>query len=649
MSGVFGVWNLDGQPVESHVLDKMGSAMAHRGPDGSSRRVADSAAVVHQRLWTTREEHGEIQPLVARDGAIVAMDGRIDNRDELIAALAQPSSASDAALVRAAYDEWDESFPEHLNGDFAIAVFDGCRRRLLLVRDAIGLRPLYYVRTSRLFAFASEIKALLAHPGVPAKPDDEGIADYLLVSSRPVDRQDVTCYEGVRALVPAHLAVTTPARTMTRRYWDFDTGHTIRLRAYGDYQDAFREVFGRAVRRRIRASTPVAVSVSGGFDSSSIFCQAETIRRSGQSDCESLAGITWQGAQDTSVDESRFVESIEAKYGVVIERIPIEPFLGLVQHVEEQIRAAEAPFIDYMWGLTRELHRRASARGARVLLTGHWGDQVLFSAAYLVDLFRRGAWGTLRLHAREHARWFGDVEANALLRRFTVDLVRHHVPAPLVPPLKWIRRHVLGVERPKRWFSNQFLRRALRDAGRPATIGSGFHSAHAKAVYLEARSKYHVHCIEWHNKIGASFGQDVAFPFLDREVLAFLMAIPGEVHAWAGRPRSLAREAMRTVLPAVVYERRGKADFSEFITAGVGKDVPCLTRTLAAGSVGVQHGYFDAARLGPAVAQLSRTLTASDCTTAWDLADAFGLEIWLRQFAGARQQTDAMERCGGTV
>ena len=130
-------------------------------------------------------------------------------------------------------------------------------------------------------------------------------------------------------------------------------------------------------------------------------------------------------------------------------------------------------------------------------------------------------------------------------------------------------------------------------------------------------------------RIGALFGQDVAFPFLDRDLLAFLMAIPGEVLAWNGAPRGLAREAMRDVIPEAVYSRHGKADFSDFVTAGVGRDATCLAHVLAADSVGVKLGYFDAARLGPSVARLSGALTGADL---YDRLGS-GRRIWPRDVA----------------
>ena len=635
MSGILGVWNLDGRPLDPLVLARMSESLRHRGLDGEGRKVLGSIGLVHQHLWVTPEEHGENQPLVGRAGAMLAMDGRLDNRDELLGKLDLPLSTSDAACVLAAYEKWDEGFAERLNGDFALAVFDPPRHRLLLVRDAIGVRPLYYFSSERLFAFASEIKALLAHPDVPTRPDDEGIADFLLIGSRPVDRQEITCFEGISALVPAHLAVVTPERTVTRRYWDFDTGRALQLGSFEEYAEAFRERFREAVRRRIRSAHPVVVSVSGGLDSSSVFCQAETLCRSGQTPSPGIVGISYTGAPGTDADERRYLLDIEREYGVEIERFPIEPLQGVVNGAEDQVRAVEAPFLDYVWGVTLELQARARRSGSRTILSGHWGDQVLFSSAYLVDLARRLAWADLGRHLREYARWFARGEVRVIARRFVLDFARRTVPRPLLPPLKWVRRRLFRVERPRLWFSSTFLQEALRFGDRPATIGNGFHSAHARSIYLEARSKYHVQCLDSNNKVGALHGLDAAFPFLDRDLVALLMAAPGEIQNRRGVPRALLRESMRGVLPETIRARKWKADFSAVVNRGVAQDVPLLGRALSAESLGVRLGYFDSTRLAQEVARLSRSLPdAADCVNSWDLADSFGLEVWLQLFLG---------------
>jgi asparagine synthase (glutamine-hydrolysing) len=582
----------------------------------------------------TPEEIGEVQPLVGRTGAMLAMDGRLDNRDELLRALELPQASSDASCVLAAYETWGERFAERLNGDFALAVFDPRQPRLLLARDAIGIRPLYYHKSDRFFAFASEIKALLAHPEIPARPDDEGLADYLLPASRPVDRQDITCFTGISAVIPAHLVVVTPERMTVHRYWDFDIGRPLHLDSFEEYAEAFRERFAEAVRRRTRASNVVAVSVSGGLDSSSIYCQAETLRRAGRAAAPGLTGISYVGAEGTAADEQRFLREIEQAYGVSFRRIPIEPLLGVVRGTEDQVRAIEAPLVDYLWGVTREVHVRAREAGARVLLSGHWGDQMLFSAAYLVDLFRRLDFGKIRRHTRTYERFFGADETRELRRRLVLDVARHHVPRAVAPLLKSIRRMVFRPERPRPWFSDSFLRRSLRFANSPVWFGDGFHSVHARSLYLEARSKYHVHCMEWNNKIAALHGLDAAFPFLDRDLIAFLMATPGEIQNRDGVPRALLREAMEGILPESLRARTWKADFTAAANSGTGQDLRQLCARLSQGSLAARRGYLDERRLAAALPGLAAELEGPNCLATWDLTDLFALEVWLDVFLG---------------
>jgi asparagine synthase (glutamine-hydrolysing) len=609
--------------------------MRHRGPDGERSRVDGSIGFSCQHLWVTPEDHAAHQPIVGESDAMLVMDGRLDNRDELVPLLGLDDSVSDGRCAMSAYEKWSDGFAERLAGDFAIAIFDARADRVLLARDAIGVRPLYYFHTPRLLVFGSEIKALLGHPDIAPQPEAEGVADFMLMGSRPLDRQDLTCFRDIASVVPAHVVTVTRAALARRRYWDFDTERRLRYRSFGDYVDAFSSHLKNAVVRRSRSAYPVAVSVSGGLDSSSIFCVAEAARRNGLSPAPAIAGVSYV-SQHHETDEQRFLRDIEVSYGTAFDRFAIEPHTGMVRGVREQITAVEAPFVDYLWGVTRELHVRAAAAGARSIVSGHWGDQMLFSTAYLVDLVRRGAWRSVWRHTREYARYYGDQETSMRRHRLLVDAVRYLVPRTLAPPLKWLRLRMFDAPAPKPWFSPAFLKTALARRYALATFERRFHSAHAQAVYVEARSKYHVQCMEWNTKVAASFGVDAAFPFLDRDLIGFLMAIPGEVHARDGVPRVLLREAMRGTMPASICARTWKSDFSEFVNRGLREDAAAILETMSADCLGVRFGYLDAARLAPELSRLaSRLDTAGDCVDSWELADTYGLEMWLRLFWGS--------------
>src|SRR5205814_604795 len=142
-------------------------------------------------------------------------------------------------------ERYERRLPEQLLGDFAFAVYDPARQHLLLARDALGVRPLYYFRTARTLAFASEVKALLAHPQLAARPNDDMLRAYLLHRGTP--RPDETYFEGVHSLPSAHSAVVTEERMISHRYWQFPGGEPIRLGAFEDYAAEFRRLFEVAV------------------------------------------------------------------------------------------------------------------------------------------------------------------------------------------------------------------------------------------------------------------------------------------------------------------------------------------------------------------------------------------------------------------
>jgi asparagine synthase (glutamine-hydrolysing) len=635
MSGILGYWNLDDRPVDPAIVSRMSSALRHRGPDGEGRRTAGAVALVQQHQWMTPEEVDESLPLVSTQGVWIVLDGRIDSRDELIDALGLPRDTSDARCVLAAYAKWGDGFAGKLNGDFALACYDPATRRMVLARDALGIRPLYYFRSDRLFAFASEIKALLAHPDIPTAPSMEGVADFMMIGVRPIDKQDVTCFEGVFSLVPAHLLVATPERTVTRRYWDFDGGLSVRLKSRDEYAEAFHERFVTAVRHRTRSRAGVAVSISGGFDSSSILCQALTLNRD-RALCPAITGISYLGTEHTEADERRYLAMIESDFGIAIERFDMEPYLGLVDDAAEQVRAVEAPFVDYMWKITRHQHQQSAAAGARTFLTGHWGDQMLFSSAYLADLI-----GGLRLtevwrHLNEYGRFYGRETVRILARIAAVDSARAFLPEAVLPMAKRLRRRVGRAPQRAPWFSERLRHFEQTSSDKPVKLPLDFHSVHARSIYLEARSKYHIQCMEWNNKAGALNGITCAFPFLDRDLVQFLMAVPGDVQNAGGVPRAMARDGMKGVMPDEIRARVWKGDPSALLNSGIREEAGAFTRALDHNSLAARMGFVDGERLATHVKGMLQAEGLQGCENSWRVADLFGLEAWLRVFFTSR-------------
>jgi asparagine synthase (glutamine-hydrolysing) len=644
MSGIAGIWNLDGQPVNGRLFAKLSATLTHRGLDGEGVWVQGPVALASHLSRIAPESSEERQPFVGASGAVVIFDGRLDNREDLLEALGPSAgvnaSAPDSALLVAGYRAIGDRFLERLNGDFALGLYDPGEGRLLLARDALGVRPLYYCRTGGTFLFASEIKALLAHPRVSPRPNDGALAGFL-VPGLGLGEPEETFFEGVSRLPPAHLAVVTPRGFVMRRYWDFDPTARTSLGSFPEYAEVFRHHFGRAVRRRLRSAHPVAVSVSGGLDSSSIFCLGEAIRRQSRAHCPPLLGMAYTYPGAPATDERAYLSELGKACGVGIGQIPMPTGPGALDQFAKVVWHGEAPAVDSRWNATAVFLNAVRQRGARVLLTGHWGDQLLGDQAYLVDLVRRLEWRKAYNHLREFARWFTDTSPLYFRRLFYRDLVRHHVPEAIAPCLRWLRARIAQPRPHRRWYTRAFRKRARVAAPDRAPGGVPFNTAHARSLYEVARSKFYVLCMEENNKVAAPHGLEMAYPFLDRDLISFLMAVPGEVLTWEGVPKAILRAALRE-LPGAIAQRRWKADFSSVVHEGVGKSLSQMARCLHRDSMAVRSGYVS----GEAVARLDQSrgrLRGPDCVGSWGLATLFGFEVWLRTFF-ARQGVESAER-----
>jgi asparagine synthase (glutamine-hydrolysing) len=636
MSGILGIWYLDGRPVDRFELARLSATLRHRGPDADGFQIDGSVGLACRLARIAPESTVETQPVADAAGAILVFDGRLDNRDELLTALerelAVAVDAPDSVLALAAYRAFGDEFPARLNGDFVLALFDRCRRQVLLARDAIGVRPLYYYANGDMFLFASEIKTLLSHPRVETRPDDGVLADFVFTRFAGQEPRELTFFENIASVLPAHVVIAGRHGVRTNRYWDFDLTSKVRFARFQDYADAFKEHFERAVRRRLRSAAPLAVSVSGGLDSSAIFCVAQTLARRERRNWSELLGVSMTFPDGSPSDEKSLLLDIERAYGLGIWRLENLP-VGIIDACHDAIRHAEAPFLDGQWSATHAQLLAIRKRGVKVLLTGHWGDQLLFDDAYLVDLCRRGEWRTAWRHVTAYSRWI-DISDAEFKRRLCTGLLTYHVPDSVISALRRVRNQLRFRSEFRPWYSDAFRRRAppvTPVRKHPATSAS----AHARALYREVRSQYAVSCMECNNKIAAMHGLEMAFPFLDRDLIAFLMAIPGETQSRNGVPKGILREALAGVVPKTITSRVSKADFTDRVNAGLAKDRAAVVQCLQTGGTAVEWGYVCRERLEEFTAP-DLPVKASTAEASWAVCDLFSLELWLQEFFGSK-------------
>ena len=613
MSGIAGVSHLDGRPCDPALVASLASTLAHRGGDNLGIWCDGAVGLACQLLRVTPESTCERQPVTDDANRVLVFDGRLDNRDAIIAAMAPGDrwrGSPDSAVVLAAFDLWGRDALGQLIGDFALALFDAGDRSVVLARDPVGCRPLYYWTDGTTFVFASEIKAILAYPGVPAKPNDDLLADAFLLNQLPYDDHRETYFDGVYAVRPGWW-LRASRDIQTGRFWDFDPSAQLRCGSPPEYAERFRELIVQAVRRRLRSVHPVAVATSGGLDSSIVLaCAADASERG--ANAAPLIPLTYTGVHDQSAEENDFIALLETARRLHVRRIPIgEP--GGVEQAMHGAWQSEAPFLDDGWYAQQPMVASGRALGARVLLTGLWSDQLLFETSYLVDLFKSLAWRQVMRHLHEYPRWFVDAEPAYFRLRFCRELLLNFTPRAGRAAVRAIRatrpialksRHASVARR--EWAERLSRRRYRLQRPHGATT-------HARCVYEMVRALSHRLQFESDEKQIASYGMEMASPFLDRDVIAFLMSIPGEAVNREGVPRMILRDAAREIVPDPILQRRWRDD------SAVGAErraqwLTCLS---------------PAARL-PACRE--RGWVRDDAIADGDAFEFLGLECWSRRF-----------------
>jgi asparagine synthase (glutamine-hydrolysing) len=251
----------------------MMACIAHRGPDDLGQFIEGGVAFGFRRLAIIDLTSGGHQPMATPSGrTVIIYNGELFNyldlREELRAVGRTFTTRSDTEVVLAAYEEWGESCVERFNGQFAFVLWDRHRRTLFAARDRFGVKPLYYYHRGDLFAAASEIKALLAHPDIRAKVNYPALTEYFTFQNIFTD---VTLFDGIRLLPPGTtLTIESGKAPRQRQYWDYVFEADPRLTRIEDCADEVYRLFEQAVRRQLLSDVPVGSYLSGGMDSGSI-------------------------------------------------------------------------------------------------------------------------------------------------------------------------------------------------------------------------------------------------------------------------------------------------------------------------------------------------------------------------------------------
>jgi asparagine synthase (glutamine-hydrolysing) len=315
MSVQAGIWSFDGNAVSAESLLALTHSVAEYGPDGATSHLRAEIGMLYRPLHTMSESRLEEQPLVSEAGNVVTFDGRLDNREALLQQLCDVESncrLSDVTLVAAAFDRWDCGCFAKFVGDWAIAVWAKRDKRLFLARDYIGVRPLFYHRSSGRVTWCSQLEPLTAGGG-KFTLCEEYIAGYLA----GFPDADLTPYQEIRSVPPGGYVRIDKIKSTAHLYWTFDPSAKTRYNTDEEYEEHFRQLFRQSVRRRLRADCSILAGLSGGLDSSSIVCVADEICQSAETAIPRIDTFSFCDRDEPEEDDFLYFTKVEERRGRV--------------------------------------------------------------------------------------------------------------------------------------------------------------------------------------------------------------------------------------------------------------------------------------------------------------------------------------------
>ena len=546
MSVQFGRWNFDGRPSTPDFLEKVAALLLPYGPDAFGSHAAGGLSFVHRALRTSSECRSERQPYRLPCGVIFTWDGRLDNRDELIRALrgGPAQGTSDAAIAAAAYDRWQNGCFRRLLGDWALAAWNPQEVTLTLAKDFCGVRPLYYTIDKAAVTWSSLLSAVIELSGCRFILDEEYLASWI-VAHPSASR---TPYSSVHAVPPASYVLIQNGNAVTRTYWEFDPEKRISYKTDARYEEHFLAAFSEAVRRRLRSDSPVLAELSGGMDSSSIVCVADRLLAEGAAETRALHTVSYYSDAEPNWDERPYFQKVEAQrrqtgchINVSTEpSFPEEYPCGRIVFSPDGYRLRTAAAERFAELLTSYNHR--------VLLSGLGGDEVLGGApSPSIELADLLATGHLRRFFRQMVRW-------ALLDRTPIFQLMAETVTLFLPPALGGLRHPNPLPT---WFETNFTRghRLATQQPRPRFYVFGhLPSFQNNLETLEALRSQIAHSV-----LPSEPPYEKRYPFLDRDLLEFLYAVPRSQLLRPGQRRSLMRRALVGIVPEEVLNRRRKA------------------------------------------------------------------------------------------
>jgi asparagine synthase (glutamine-hydrolysing) len=535
MCGIAGVFLTSGGEVDPALLGRMSERIRHRGPDGEGTHIDGPVGLAHRRLAIIDLSDAAGQPMTNEDGTLwLVYNGEIYNYLELREELAKKGhtfrSEGDTEVILHAYEQWGKNCIKRFNGMWAFALWDSKKEELFCARDRFGIKPFYYTRIGDMILFASEIKALLAHPEVGRTPDEPLLMTFLAWGV--LDHTEGTMFAGVRQLQPAHrITFSRAGEGIPERYWDVAMNPEPG-RPWPEEDErvavALQGLLTDAVRIHLRSDVPVGTCLSGGIDSSTLaFLINRLIRAERPGSVGDRQKTFSMVFPDPRFNEEQFIDQVTSGAGVDAHQITVEP-AEVLRDLPRLLAMQDEPF-GSLSILAQYRVMELASRSVKVVLDGQGADEQLggylaYQGSYLLDLFRGlhlpTAISEIAGSLEHHRGFFGDAVRQVLVRGRRRTLLRGEIPR--------VSRYTGSL--------GEVLKRELQATNLPALL-------------------------HWEDRSSMAFSIESRVPYLDHRVVEFLAGLPLRQKIRHGVTKYILRRAIKGVVPEAIRCRMDKMGF----------------------------------------------------------------------------------------
>ena len=614
--------------VDAEIVHRMMSLIVHRGPDDDGIYIDRQAVLGHRRLSIIDLNTGK-QPISNEDGTVwVVYNGEIYNfpelRKQLLARGHVLKTHTDTEVIVHLYEDYGEQCVNHLRGMFAFALWDARKKKLLLARDRVGIKPLYYVQTRDSLLFASEIKAFRADPSVQLELDRQAIDTFLTFLYVPGNE---TLFQNVRKLDPGHHLVMEDGKVKVSRYWDLKFTAPESNGHFRDSVEALQEMLKQTVRDHMISDVPVGVLLSGGVDSTALlsFAVHETQKK--------VSSFTIGFEEQNFADERPYARLAAETFGTEHHEMTItaQDFLDFlpkyVWHMEEPVCEPPAVALYYVT-------KMASAH-VKVLLSGEGGDEAF--AGY--QNYRNMLWlERLRVVGQPWTglaagvfSGLGQVNGFNRLQKYSGMLklpLQDYYYGRTAGPSSFFNQNKAAL------YSTAFAQ-SVTTASSPQRIRELFSQvadqpALNQMLYVDTKTWLPDDLLVKADKISMANSLEVRVPLLDHKVLEFAAGLPINYKVRGFTTKYILKEAFTGRIPQLILDRK-KTGFPVPVESWISHDLKDFVREVLLDSKTLERGYFQKKFIEDLIADgPQREKHASD------IFSLVTLELWHRQFLDAR-------------